>query len=135
MNKTDPGKRTSDTRWVTGVRRGRRRRVLSRKWYSSRVVRAWCGACARRAAAAGGAVPSSAATTRSAQIMVYCTYRHTHNIIIKNTLHTLQCNCFIYNRYILYYTLVGPINVLYIILRKLFKSTPVNKHLSGTSHL
>lgn len=78
---------------MTGVRRGRRRRVLSRKWYNSRVVRAWCGACARRAAAAaGGAVPSSAATTRSAQIMVYCTYRHTHNIIIKNVLHTSQYN-------------------------------------------
>lgn len=37
VNKTDPGKRTSDTRWVTGVRRGRRRRVLSRKWYNSSV--------------------------------------------------------------------------------------------------
>lgn len=58
---------------MTGVRHGRRRRVLSRKWYNSSVVRAWCGACARRAAAAGGAVPSSAATTRSAQITVYCT--------------------------------------------------------------
>lgn len=53
MNKklieTDPGKRTSDTRRVTGVRHGRRRRVLSRKWWC---VRAWCGARARRAAAA-----------------------------------------------------------------------------------